>query len=72
VADVMQREVQVVDSSDMLETAFGRLQECQCHTLPVTHGGRLVGLVTMDNVGEFLMIQAAMGKGTPGLPRAFT
>lgn len=60
VADVMRREFRVVDSFEMLEPVFARLQECECHTLPVTHGGRLVGLVTMDNVGEFLAIQTAL------------
>jgi len=59
VGDVMQREFEVFDSYDMLESAFMRLQTCQCQTAPVTHGGKLVGLLTMDNVGEFLMIQAA-------------
>ena len=63
VLEVMQREFQVVDSSDMLESAMQRLQECACHTLPVQHGGRLVGLLTMDNVGEFVAIQAAL-RGT--------
>jgi Zn-dependent protease/predicted transcriptional regulator len=61
VADVMRREFQVADSHDMLEVAFSRLQACACHTLPVTHGERLVGLLTMNNVGEFLRVQAAMG-----------
>lgn len=61
VGDLMQREFQVTDSHDMLEVAFSRLQACACHTLPVTHGERLVGLLTMDNVGEFLRVQAAMG-----------
>jgi CBS-domain-containing membrane protein len=61
VRDVMQREFQVVDSGDMLESAMQRLQECACHTLPVQHGGRMVGLLTMDNVGEFVAIQAALG-----------
>lgn len=60
VADVMRRDCRIVDSFKMLETAFARLQECACHTLPVTHGGRLVGLVTMDSVGEFLAIQTAL------------
>lgn len=60
VAEVMRREFQVVDSSEMLETAFARLQACECHTLPVTHNGRLVGLVTMDNLGEFISIQGAL------------
>jgi Zn-dependent protease len=67
VREVMQREFQVVDSSDMLESAMQRLQECACHTLPVQHGGRVVGLLTMDNVGEFVAIQAALG-GTPTAP----
>jgi hypothetical protein len=43
----------------MLETVLGRLQGRDCHTIPVLEHGALVGLVTMDNVGEFLMIQSA-------------
>jgi Zn-dependent protease len=69
VADVMRREFQVVDSSEMLEIAFARLQSCKCHTMPVIHRGQLVGLLTMDNMGEFLMIQAALGaKGDASWP----
>ncbi len=59
VAEVMHREFEIFDSYEMLEMAFARLQACQCQTVPVTHGGQLVGLLTMDNVGEFLMIQGA-------------
>jgi len=61
VAGVMKREFQLVDSHDMLETALERLQECRCHTMPVLHGGELVGLVTTDNLGEFMLVQAALG-----------
>ncbi len=61
VADVMRREFEVADSYEMLENVFTRLQACECHTLPVTRNRQLVGLVTMDNVGEFLSIQAALG-----------
>jgi CBS domain-containing protein len=60
VSEVMQREIEVVDSSEMLESAFQRLQSCQCHTLPVQQSGRLVGLLTMDNVGEFISIRSAL------------
>jgi Zn-dependent protease/predicted transcriptional regulator len=59
VSEVMQREFEVIDSHDMLEVAFARLQACQCQTVPVIHQERLVGLLTQDNIGEFLMIQAA-------------
>ena len=47
----------------MLETALARLQGRECHTVPVLEHGALIGLITMDNVGEFLMIQAAERKG---------
>jgi hypothetical protein len=43
----------------MLEPVLARLQGRDCHTLPITERGALAGLVTMDNVGEFLMVQAA-------------
>ena len=66
VGDVMQREFVSLDPADMLEGAFQRLQECRCHTAPVVRDGRLVGLVTMDNLGEFLAIQAALEKREGG------
>jgi CBS-domain-containing membrane protein len=56
----MQREFRVADSHEMLEVAFSRLQSCACHTLPVVHGERLVGLLTMDNLGEFVRVQSAL------------
>lgn len=65
VDDVMKREFQLVDSHDMLENALQRLQECSCHTMPVTHDGELVGLMTTDNLGEFMLIEAALGARRP-------
>ncbi|MFZ6029463.1 MAG: site-2 protease family protein [Chloroflexota bacterium] len=60
VAAIMRRDFQVVDAAEMLEPALLRLQTCDCHTMPVTRYGKLVGLLTSDNIGEFLMIQSAM------------
>jgi Zn-dependent protease/CBS domain-containing protein len=60
VRDAMQRDIPTTDSHDMLESALARLRECNCRSLPVVHGGRLVGMLTMENVGEFLMIQSAL------------
>ncbi len=62
VRDIMRREFEVVEAAEMLDTALARLQSCNCHTLPVTSRGALVGLLTMENVGEFLLIQAALGR----------
>lgn len=65
VAQVMRRDFLVADASDMLDTAFQRLQGHACHTIPVVRHGQLVGLLTMDNVGEFLSVQAAIRKQPP-------
>ena len=63
-SEVMQRDFQMTDSSQMLDTIFPRLQNCQCHTMPVTRNGQLVGLMTMDNIGEFIQsaLKASQGK----------
>ena len=62
VEKIMHQRFEVADAGDMLETVLARLQECDCHTLPVTQQGKLVGLVTADNLGEFLMVQAALSR----------
>lgn len=69
VADSM-RECPVAQASEMLETVLGRLQGRDCHTIPVLEHGSLIGLVTMDNVGEFLMIHAAERGMSDGGARA--
>jgi Zn-dependent protease/CBS domain-containing protein len=65
VSEVMQTDYEVVDAAEMLETAFQRLSACSCSTAPVTYQGRLIGLVTMDNIGEFIAIQGALKQRTP-------
>lgn len=64
VADAMQRNCLTVDPGEMLEIALSRMQDNPCRALPVVRDGQLVGLLTADNVGEFLMIQAALAKRT--------
>jgi len=36
------------------------MRAAKCRSIPVMHDGRLVGLLTMDHVGELLMIQTAL------------
>ncbi len=45
----------------MIDVAFERLRAEECRTMPVLRGGQLIGLLTTDNVGEFLSIQSAVG-----------
>jgi Zn-dependent protease/CBS domain-containing protein len=60
VGNVMEREFEVADPGEMLDVVLQRLQECECRTLPVLHEGQLVGMITVENLGEFLMIQSAL------------
>jgi CBS domain-containing protein len=60
VMDFVRRDLPEVDSHEMLEMAINRLQESGSKTLPVIHGGQLVGLITMENVTEYLMIRSAL------------
>ncbi len=60
VIDFMVREFQVADPAEMAHSAFGRLQERQCRTLPVVRDGQLVGIVNSENLGEFLLIRKAL------------
>ncbi len=69
VRDAMRRDPESVDSHDMLEQAVQVLHRCGCRSLPVQHNGELVGMLALENVGEFMMIRSAMrralrGKGT--------
>jgi hypothetical protein len=36
-------------------------------TLPVMGGGRIVGLLTLENIGELIMVNAALGGKAAGL-----
>lgn len=62
VRDVMQTDFRFVQATDTLETAFRSMSESRASTAPVSFQGRLVGMVTMDNIGEFLAIQGALGR----------
>lgn len=73
VSQFMQKSFTTVDASAMLDRAFRKLSDCRCHTMPVLSDNRLVGLLTMDNVGEFVRIQSALqSKRRPSdLPNAW-
>ena len=60
VMDFVRRDLPQLDSHEMVDYALIRLQESGSKTLPVTHGGRLVGLITAENITEYLMIRSAV------------
>jgi Zn-dependent protease len=62
VSGVMRQDFEMADTSEMLQTAFTRLQGCDCRIMPVLKEDKLVGLLNMENVGEFIMINSALRK----------
>ncbi len=58
---VMRRDFVSLDSHEMLDVALARIHTAECClTAPVIQRGALVGLLTADNVGEFLLIASAL------------
>jgi Zn-dependent protease/CBS domain-containing protein len=60
VGHVMSTNCTPVDAYDMLDRVMERMREQPCSTMPVVHNGQLVGLVTLENVGELMMIRSAL------------
>lgn len=62
VEDAMGRDVVTADPREPLEHALQRLRASGTRMMPVVDGHRLLGILTMDNVGEFIMVQTALGR----------
>lgn len=60
VSEVMTRQFATAAPTEMLGDALARLQTCECHSLPVVLGQRVVGMITMENIGEFMTVQTAL------------
>lgn len=60
VGSVMGREFQSVTPDEPVEEALTRLKACACHAMPVVRGRELIGVLTTENVGEFIMLRAAL------------
>ncbi len=64
VYDVMEAPGPVIEAGAPLDAALDRLRESEAALLPVVHAERLVGVLTLENVGELMMLAAAVGKRT--------
>ena len=67
VIEVMREDFPVVQTRMAFEDAFKMMQEAGTTVLPVTDGeGRIVGLFTMENIGEMLMVRSAIAQSRRG------
>jgi stage IV sporulation protein FB len=64
VGAVMRTDVPSVPRNTSFSEAFRMMQECRCPALAVIdETGRPLGLLTPENVGEMMMIHAALRPG---------
>jgi len=66
VGDVARRDCTVAEEGEMLDDALRRMRENDCAAVPVVRNGQLVGMISLDNIGELVMIQSALGQARRG------
>jgi Zn-dependent protease/CBS domain-containing protein len=60
----MRHDFPVASPAEPLESVFTRLHETEVATVPIIDNGRLLGLVTLGNLAEHMMVQTALTKAT--------
>jgi Zn-dependent protease/CBS domain-containing protein len=66
VDEVARRGCGTADPREMLEGVFARMQERNCPAVPVVDAtGTVIGMVTLENVGELAMVHTALESARP-------
>ncbi len=60
VGEVMRTEFAKAAPNEMLEDVFQRLSQCHCRSMPIVENSHIVGVIDMENIGEFIAIRSAM------------
>ncbi|HTJ21255.1 MAG TPA: site-2 protease family protein [Gemmatimonadaceae bacterium] len=56
----MDSSFRTASPSEPVEHAVARLRECHCSSMPVMRDGQLAGVLTSENIAEFVMIATAL------------
>jgi predicted transcriptional regulator len=62
VREAMREDFPVASPEEPLHSIFTRLYEAEAVTVPVVENSRLVGLITLENMTEYLMVHAALSE----------
>lgn len=68
VGEVMCRECDAATDDASLRRTLESMHARQCGTLPVMRDGRIVGLLTLENISEMIMINSALEHHRQDLP----
>ncbi len=70
VSEVAKKDFFTTDPGAPLDEVFQQMNAQSCTTVPVVEDDRLVGLLTLENVGELIMVSSALKTRThTGIPR---
>lgn len=69
VADVMRKDALTLEESEKLEKAWEMLREQGVAAVPVLREGEVVGLLTLENLIDFVMIKSAVEESPHGRRR---
>ena len=64
IREAMNGEWTPVDQFDDLTRTLESMTNLQCATLPVTGNGKMVGLLTLENIGELILINSALSESS--------
>ncbi len=62
VREAMSEDFPVASPMEPLHSVFTRLHDTQAATVPIVENGRLVGLITLENMTEYMMVHAALSE----------
>lgn len=68
VSRFMHREFPVVRDTDLLDLVMPQIRQSNCPTMAVLQNGELKGLLTAENISEWVMVQSALHAGLPKWP----
>src|SRR5688572_25812402 len=63
---MMRRDFATADPNELLAAALGRLQEQDTGSLLVLKDGQVLGIVTPENIGEWVLLATAARNGRRG------
>jgi Zn-dependent protease/predicted transcriptional regulator len=66
VSEVMCRQFPLIEADDLVESLLSRSPHAEFSMLPVVSNGRLVGLFTLENLTEWMMVKTAIQRERAG------
>ncbi|WP_164101492.1 site-2 protease family protein [Candidatus Laterigemmans baculatus] len=60
IAGCVSRDCPSANYGDSLDDVIRKMQEAGCSTVPVFAGGQFAGVLTLENIGEYMLVRSAL------------